>query len=180
MAGSLKAINRIMAYKKHSRRQQLSRLELRGRYLAGLKDKSHYNKHRAAILIFSMLFYAACVLARVVFNVPGAVYLSGVFLLLALEGLFVAGSCVLNGIVNILFKTPLRCCNTCPVKGWDMVLIMLPCVFMLRETTWVNVVCILAVLTLSTTSLIFWEAVKFGVMSTSENCGLCKKKCFDV
>ena len=176
VVGSVKAIRRLVAYKKHSAKNPVPQAELRTRYFEGVRDKSHYIKYRITILVFSLGFFTGCVLTRFLAGVPAAVYLSGVFFLFALDILFITRACFLNTLVNLLFRTPLRCCSTCPIRGWDILLLMAPILLVIGEVMLFNVILVTISVALAVISLIYWEAVKFGVISAKRKCGSCEKK----
>jgi len=177
LLGSVKSIMRLHIYIKQISHSEQTLSSIKSHYFTTLDDKSHYIKYRITFFLISLLFYGGCFIANIIFDFPAAALISLTYVLFAVDVFFFTKRCLLNDIINLLFNTPLRCCVNCPTRGWDLVMLALPCTFALLKTEIMpfNKICIILFAVLAFASLAGWEITKFGALSAKRNCAFCKQ-----
>jgi len=175
--GSAKSMMRLQIYRKQVILSEQPLPAIKSQYFTNLGDKSHFVKYRVAFFLISLLFYGGCFIANIVFDLPAAALIGLAYLLFAVDALFFTKRCLLNDIINLLCNTPLRCCVSCPVRGWDIVMLALPCTYALFKTEIMPLtqICIVIFAVLALASLVGWEITKYGVITVKRNCAFCKQ-----
>lgn len=140
-------------------------------------NKNIYKKYRIRIGMFWFGFLVICFFAKKILKISSYYFLAGVFFLFSLDIFFYTSFCLLNKIANFRTNSKLKCCYTCPVRGWDLLMLILPTVFISLEVNVTNKILIIIACFLSLICLIYWEMIKKYLVSDYANHKKCKNTC---
>lgn len=146
-------------------------------------SKNEYKRYQLFVLSFWMGFMVLCVIGKCTVLNPWY-FLSGVFFLYALDIIFYSGLCFLNFIACKTIHSRIQCCHYCPVRGWDLLMLTFPIIFVWNQTVWFLKPFIAAALFASLLNLITWETHKYSILDIihiktkhPKACGKCRQTC---
>ncbi len=165
----IKQTRRMQGYGKVlHRRERQTRAQARAQYFAGSPSQRKYLLYVRTVLCCWLGFLMVCFAVNHIFAPPPLLFLGGVFLLYALDIIFYSAFCFLNFLANQLFATNIRCCYLCPVRGWDLLMLNLPLLFLWQKTTVFIQVLLFCVFFLSLLGFLLWEYGKFFILPSAK------------
>ena len=153
---------------------------VRENYMRSEGIKREYRFYRIIILCIWILFNIVCAVTRFRYRLHYGFFVSAIYMLAALDILFYMRFCVLNflaGLIGAKKKKNLSCCYTCPVRGWDMLMITLPLLSVINEMPLYLAAVIMFTALFSLILLINWEMVKFKFICNKKDCAACGRSC---
>ncbi len=146
------------------KRRHQTRKDAKEHYFSSEPNAKSYFLYVRFILCIWLVFLCACMLVSRLFAPSPLLFLAGVFFLYALDMVFYSAFCFLNYLANRIYKTEIRCCYLCPVRGWDLLMLHLPLLFVWPAVSMFLKPVLLCVLVLSVLGFLFWEYGKFFVL----------------
>ncbi len=192
MVALVKLVRRIRNYGNILQKRRLkTRKEARLQYFSSVSSQKNHVLYVRVILCFWLVFLLGCFTANRVLEVPPFVFLAGIFFLYALDIVFYSAFCLLNYMANRLFRTEISCCYLCPVRGWDLLMLNLPLLFIWPHALPAVKPLLVFVLVLSVLGFFLWEYGKFFVLPATDAlplktprasqqntpCAHCKRSC---
>ncbi len=165
----LKLFRRIHSYTVLIKKRRVqTRKQARLQYFASAPSQRSYILYVRFIMCVWLIFIIVCLLLNRLFAPPAFLFLGGVFLLYGLDIVFYSAFCFLNFFANRLFNTQIRCCYLCPVRGWDLLMINLPLLFIWPSCLPILKPLLLFVFILSIIGFLMWEYGKFFILPVSQ------------
>ena len=173
-----KCAHRMHFYSK--KKLSVSYHAVRENYMRPEGIKREYRLYRLVILCIWILFSVVCAVTRFRCRYHYGFYVSAIYMLAALDILFYMRFCILNffaGLISAKKRKNLSCCYTCPVRGWDMLMMTLPLLSVIDEMPLYLALVIIFTVLFSLILLINWEKVKFNFSYNKKNCAACNHGC---
>ena len=147
------------------------------RFLKNTNTKKDFNNYRKCALIIWIIFLSVCSVFKFGLHFSPYWYIAGAYLLLIADVIFYSRYCLLNSIINCFAKTNISCCFMCPIRGWDMAILVSPAIFFTSGSHSVCKIFIAISIILSAVVLRLWEKYKFRFINNSPNHKLCRRRC---
>ncbi|MBR1737968.1 MAG: hypothetical protein IJ736_13320 [Firmicutes bacterium] len=173
MISSIKSLSKIAGYYVKTKRSKENYKEIKEKYFSSKERKKDFMGYRTIIALYWLFFVICCVAANFVFYVDSISYLIGVYFLFALDIVFCTNYCFLNQLAYYLTKTKIKCCYGCPVRGWDMLMLTSPVLFLYNDVHIFSKIWIIISVALSIIAMAYWEKIKFyfiSIIITHEGC----------
>lgn len=145
--------------------------------LVNPEQKVQRDKYRAGMLIIWLIFIWLNILGYIFIEIPEEFYLGMVCFLAILDMIFYKKYCLLNKIVNKVFHTKIYCCYMCPIRGWDLLMMFSPTLFIVKTAPVYLKVLIILLNVLSALGMYCWEQVKNYIAYNAPMHGECKHEC---
>lgn len=128
-----------------------------------------YSLFRMRVAMFWLAFIALCVLGKFELKLDTGYFYSCTFFFLLLDRLFVNVGCLLRKCSDPKGEM-VRCCCSCPCRGWDLMMIHTPLLFALQkgsveENIFISLASVLALI-----SFVCWETEKYYLVEEKEKC----------
>lgn len=146
-----------------------SRKEAKENFFACLERKKQYSIYLLSVLSIWGIFLFFCYVGKQFLILFPGFCLAGLFFLKALDIFFFSRYCLLNHIVNFFFQTDFDRCAFCPVKGWDLLILVSPVLFLLDYTTEFSRVFLFVSVGCALVCLLVWEWIKFFLLQNVRN-----------
>lgn len=131
--------------------------------------KERYKWYRTQIILWWAAFAVLCGVSKCVWNLNYNFYFSLAFFLMAVDLIFVHTVCLLQ-----IFSDPkgkvVKCCCGCPVRGWDLVMVVTPFLFAYNTDFILENILTLLTIILSTIVFVYWERYKYFLVEVRKKC----------